>query len=342
VVSVQSGGEGSTAAPRRLDVDLLKASGILTVVLIHSVRSPWDAGVTEFELWIGSITRFAVPGFLLASGILHAERRRDTAAVTYRRTTRLLIPYFVASIAAQLFWAIEGTGAQRDSIVEDLLLAASFGPFYYVLIALVAVLAAPLLARLSARSLALVTASSIAVQWGFETGRLGILPLFWALRNPGLWFGYVVAGWSLETRRHSRHASRLRSTPARIIAVAAFLAHLALSAAAVSGRIELSFGGSQTLGWLGIYVTVLLVLAFSLGRPSRFRVIRFLGDATYTIFLYHLFFVIPARKLLPAPEGIVDPVAIVAPWIAGILGPILLLLAGRRCLGRHSRSLLGS
>jgi fucose 4-O-acetylase-like acetyltransferase len=67
------------------EVDLLKAVGILTVVLIHSLRSPWEPSISPLELWLGNVTRFAVPGFLVASGYLYATTAPIGWALTRRR-----------------------------------------------------------------------------------------------------------------------------------------------------------------------------------------------------------------------------------------------------------------
>ena len=61
-----------SAAPRFVEIDALKVAGIVTVVLIHTIRAPWDPAVAPLELWIGHATRFGVPAFLFASGFLYA------------------------------------------------------------------------------------------------------------------------------------------------------------------------------------------------------------------------------------------------------------------------------
>jgi len=67
-----------------------------------------------------------------------------------------------------------------------------------------------------------------------------------------------------------------------------------------------------------------------------------LSDSTYTIYLFHLFFVFPLQRLLPAAAGVFDPLAIGAPWLVGIAGPLVLAAVGRALLGPSSRSVLGS
>ena len=57
---------------RSPEIDALKVAGIVTVVLIHTMRAPWDPAVAPLEVWIGHATRFGVPAFLFASGFLYA------------------------------------------------------------------------------------------------------------------------------------------------------------------------------------------------------------------------------------------------------------------------------
>ena len=57
---------------RRIEIDALKTAGILTIVLIHSMRTYWDPSISTLEVWIGHATRFGVPAFLCASGFLYA------------------------------------------------------------------------------------------------------------------------------------------------------------------------------------------------------------------------------------------------------------------------------
>ena len=55
----------ATAGHRYREIDALKAIGILTVVLIHSVLAPWPELQSPGERWLLAATRFAVPGTAL-------------------------------------------------------------------------------------------------------------------------------------------------------------------------------------------------------------------------------------------------------------------------------------
>jgi peptidoglycan/LPS O-acetylase OafA/YrhL len=74
------------------------------------------------------------------------------------------------------------------------------------------------------------------------------------------------------------------------------------------------------------------------GRPAG-PVVRFLGDASLSIYLYHRIFQLLAR---PVTDGWHDPVRIAGQVAVGLGGASLLVLAGRRLLGaQRSRRLLG-
>lgn len=321
---------------RRLEVDLVKTTGIAAVVLIHSMRPFFSAEVSEGELWLGAATQFAVPGFLAASGALYASAERVPAALTRARLRRLLVPYALATLAAQVFWlAFEGRAPSASRALRELLLASSFGPFYYVLHAVLFVLAAPLLVRCGPRALAAGTAASIAAQWVFWA--FVLLPFFWMVRNPLHWLGFFLAGWCFQ-RSQARLVPWLASRRLAASAGAGLAAALALVLA--RGAPSHRLGGS--FAWL--YVACVLALLFSLGvgRETQGRAVRFLSDSTYTIYLFHLFFVYPVQRLVPAAPGAFDPFPIAAAWAAGMLGPLALAALGRALLGSRSRALLGS
>jgi surface polysaccharide O-acyltransferase-like enzyme len=330
-------GAGGLPGARRLEVDLLKAVGIVAVVLIHSVRSPFVPGASDAELWIGRVTRFAVPAFLLSSGLLYATRSPVPWPTTARRLRRILGPYLFASLAAQGFEWFRGTPRSVAQILHDLLLANAFGPYYYVWIACLVVLAAPLLARVGQATLAAILLVTVASQWLLESMLVGPLPFFWHLRNPLLWVGYFVCGWALGL-----HEERIRSWLAlhRSLALAGSAGAVVLLA--LAGAQPLPLFQAQTLSWLGIYATLALLLAASFGRRGGDGNLKQLSEGSYAIYLFHLLFVLPARDLtVPAP-GQLEPLAVLAPWAAGIGGSLLLIALARRVLGDRSRSVIGA
>jgi surface polysaccharide O-acyltransferase-like enzyme len=329
-------GRQDASSPRRFEVDLVKATGIAAVVLIHSMRPFFSADASAVELWLGSATRFAVPGFLVASGVLYATAKPVPSSLTRARLRRLLVPYLLASLAAQLFWlAFDGRALSARVAFGELLLASSFGPFYYVLHAVLFVLAAPLLARLGARALAAGAVAAIVAQWIFWA--FVLLPLFWMVRNPLHWLGFFVAGWWFQ-----RNEAAIVPWLARHRRAVAGLAGLAAALALALENTTASLRLSGSLAWLYVACVLSLVFAVGVGRETKLRAVRSLSDATYTIYLFHLFFVYPVQRLLPPAPRVFEPIPIAAAWLAGLLGPLLIAALGRALLGSRSRALLGS
>ena len=322
--------------PRRFDVDLAKAAGIVAVVLIHSMRAFFSPDASRIELWSVSAMTFAVPGFFAASGILHATAERVPSGLTRARLRRLLVPYLFASLAAQFFaLAFDGTTLVASRVLHDLLFAASFAPFYYVLHAVLFVLAAPLLAQLQPRTFASLACAALAAQWLFWLAPW--LPLFWLVRNPLHWFPFFLAGWWLR-----RNEAIVQPWLARRRARVALLAAIAAAVVLTIGGIITRHWLSGAISWLYVACVLTLIVAVAGQRETAQRSVRFLSDSTYTIYLFHLFFVYPVQRLLPPAPGVFDPLSIGAAWAAGLFGPLALAALGRALLGGRSRVLLGS
>jgi fucose 4-O-acetylase-like acetyltransferase len=321
---------------RRLDVDLVKAVGIVAVVAIHSMRAFFDGGVSAAELWLLSMLQFAVPGFFAASGVLCAAAEPVSGNLTRARLRRLVVPYLLASVLAQAFWvAFDGRGLSPPQLLRDFVLGSSFGPFYYVLHAVLFVLVTPWLARLSPRALAAVTAVAVIAQaasWLVPKVR------FFAVHDPAHWFAFYLAGWQL--RRHDKAVQGWLAQRRLLVVLGAGAAAMLLSLHQPLRAGPVSAGAFQ---WLAVACTLAAFGALGAGRETRSPLVRFLSDSTYTVYLFHLFFVYPLQRLLPQAPGTFEPLLVAPVWLAGLLGPLVLAAAGRALLGApRSRALLGS
>jgi peptidoglycan/LPS O-acetylase OafA/YrhL len=329
-------------ATRLPELDLLKAAAAVAVVLIHTVRGPFETGASSLELGILEATRFAVPAFLFASGTLAARAESGGSFALGARLSRLLLPYLVATGAAEVYLAARGMGPSTGSLLKDLLLCAAFGPFYYVFVALQLVLLAPLVSRLGGYALVAITLLLALAQAATEAG-FGLLPLFWQIRSPLLWWAYWFVGWCYGRRRDEAAlwiAQRRRAPAAAILGGLLF-------ACALAARWT-SYGplpASRLASWLGIYLALVTLLA--LGAASRGLAssapVRFVSGASYAVYLWHLFAVYPLRELVPAPPATFDPWAVALPWVAGVVLPVLLVYGARRLVGeRAARRWLGA
>ncbi len=330
---------------RYSEIDTLKAVGILVVIFIHCIRPPWAPQVPPLELWLGQMTRFAVPGFLAASGFLYATTTPVTLQATLRRLRRIMVPYLIASIAAQLFLALRGEGKEAATILTDLLMGSSFGPFYFVFLITVLVLVTPVFSRLPDKAVVAILAALLLWQIvdvlviAPRAAREGanVFSSAWVVRSPKLWWSYFLLGGVARRNYEPLLAWVLARRAALVAALALIVAGLGAVWAFDVSRTATSFAA-----WLNILAILMLIAAASCGRSQVPGPIRFLSEATYPIYLFHLFFVYLAQDVLPHTRGVIDPVAIFGPWAAGLAGALAVIALGRALLGDRSRAIIGA
>ena len=328
---------------RFVEVDALKAIGIVTVILIHGVRPPWDPHLSDLEVWIGHLTRFAVPAFLFCSGYLYATAERVPLRVTLQRLRRVLVPYAIASAGAQLWIHAVGSQSPGGSLSRDLLFGASFGPYYYVFVITGLVLVTPVFASIPRSLMIPLTGVLVAVQWMVDAA-VWLQPrfawyeanaFFWHVRNPLLWWGYFALGWVL---RVNRDTALHWIAPRRALLVAICAGAVAILTG-VSGAGD-PFLLVRSAAWLHVYAVIALIFVWFCGRRESAGSLRFLSDATYPVYLFHLFFLYAVQLAIPPSRG--DWISVLAPWAAGLAGSLALVTALQRLLGRRSRDWIGA
>lgn len=322
---------------RFVEIDSLKAAGIAAVILIHSLRAPWDPSISSTELWLGILTRFAVPGFLFCSGFLYATTNRTTLELVFNRLRRVLIPYLVCSAGAQVWWLSTGQGHAFEDIVKEILLGSSFGPFYYVFVHFFLVLFAPLFALLPGFALATLTALMILCQGWLESQTGLILPIFWHIRDPLLWWGYFLLGWLI--RLHHASVRRWVLSHRGILVGVCTVAVLACTwFASGDDRTE----GVRAAMWLNIHAILALIFVTTCGRRRAPTAVSLLSDATYAIYLLHLFFVYAAERFIHPAAREFDVLVVAVYWGAGLFGPLGVITFVRQAVGPRSRDVIGA
>ena len=324
---------------RHVEIDALKAAGIVTVVLIHAMRSPWTPGVSPTELWLGHATRFGVPAFLFASGFLYARVGPVAAGTTARRLRRVLLPYLVASLLAQAWNGWFGIPSVGGSWWRDLLLGSSFGPFYYVFVATCLVVATPLFARLPTAALPAMTALFVLAQWCVDAALWLPLPLYWHLRNPLLWWAFFLVGWSV--RLHAAAVWGFVAARRRALLGVLLLATVVSTVTSgLEGEIPLLL--VRSAAWLDVWAILGLIYVGTSHFERSPTALRALSDASYAIYLFHLFFVYAAQALVPPTPDELTPFALLLPWAAGLAGPLLIVRVARAAIGPRARDLTGA
>lgn len=92
------------AKERDAAVDLVKAGGIICVLLLHAASGGYWAPIGSFDwfstVFWGTISRAAVPLFLMCSGVLFLDPRRDLPL------RKLYGTYMLRIFVAMVFWAV--------------------------------------------------------------------------------------------------------------------------------------------------------------------------------------------------------------------------------------------
>jgi hypothetical protein len=70
--------------------------------------------------------------------------------------------------------------------------------------------------------------------------------------------------------------------------------------------------------------------------------VRLLSDATYAVYLSHLFFLYPLREWMAAPRRVFEPESIAVPWALSLLLSLAVVQLGRSLLGARSRTWIGA
>jgi peptidoglycan/LPS O-acetylase OafA/YrhL len=326
VIYVQQAPGGVTVRERVHAIDYLKAAAIVTVVWIHAFVS-FDLPPTRGIYLLGRLSLFAVPAFFFASGFLYHAVVPIPWSETRRHLVRVLVPYLVASLAAQVYTSLQTDAVpSAGKVLRDVAMGSSIGIYYFVPVFVVTVFLAMILSRIP-RSVPLL----FLLLWilGLLT-RLQLLgsDLFWMMRSPQYWWGFFLAGWIAAPLWPRLAAVPLRtraliSAPFGIVLVG-FLVFL----------LEQTYWGwtpsLEAFGYLNVYALIGLIAIGARALPAH-RAIRWLSDASYPLYLYHYFFTEPVRLTLagsPWARGL-------PAWAAGLAGAALLCLAAPRVLGRR-------
>lgn len=319
----------------RLDaVDILKATAIIAVVAIHAMFGPPADAPHQYLL---ELMRFAVPLFVAVSGWLYAEHGRVPAKRTGKRLRRVLLPYLVASVLAQLYVAWREGPRSLAHIGHDLLLASSLGPYYYVFVIVTLILLAPLIAKIPPRGV-LATWATLLVLRGIGLAVVTMHEhlqggdLFWAVRDPFYWGVYFLSGWLCALYRDQVAAVCTRHR--RLLIVLGIGVAGALLAATMSSEAPLA---SSLASWVNTFVVsaVLVLVATAIGKAPA--AVRFLSEVSYAIYLYHLFFVLEVKHAL-----VQSYLSKLAAFSAGVAGACLVAIVSRRLLGTRARTWVGA
>lgn len=326
------------------EIDYIKVTGILAVIVIHCIRPVWHLAVSEIEEVLNQNLRFAVPGFLFCSGFLYAQTRPLDFRVTLSRLKRIVVPYLIASAGAELYHAWRGAPRAADLVFYDIAVGNAFGHYYYVFIIVFLALATPFFAKLSFRGIVVLTTMICLNQIYFvalsamDDGKITDLKeLFWVTRSPLIWWNYFLFGWIVRHRYDTIRVWVTRYRPALVAILVLISTGLVAVIASPPTPMFHAFAS-----WLQIPVMIAAVFSLTCGVRHMPTFLIRISEATYAIYLYHMFFLLPAEPYLRFPIYVLDPTILASRVAIGIVCPFLMIVAAKRLLKDKARLLLGA
>lgn len=299
------------AAPRRDGaVDLVKCLAICAVLLIHCSASHFANYGVGSNRWLatafyGSVSRWAVPAFLLCSGALMNDPGRD---VSVRRLFSRYLLRLLAALAAwgvfyELFrmFTLRGSaplGTLLRGAAENLFYGNTYYHLYYFYFVFALYLTLPL-TRLAARFASDGEQRYILAVWFLAGGLLRFLKHFWPIsqmQSSLLYFvlpaaaicpGLGLLGWYMRCHPPRSWAEGL----------GLFAGGFAVTFLGTWGRsVEAGALDQFYLDGFGLFVLVMAAGVFRLcqwaaGRWTRLpRAVGFLSAASFCVYLVHPFF----------------------------------------------------
>ncbi|MCE0558946.1 acyltransferase family protein [Motilimonas sp. E26] len=296
----------TSVRPSIFYLDLLRCCAAFAVVAIH-VLGPWRylyGQIPDFE-WlaaagINSLTRWAVPVFMLISGalLLSDKREFDCSYYLHRRLAKVAIPFVIWSLIYAFAGGFSNGGWQQDKTM-DLVEAATNTPvwyhlwFFYDFIPLYFVipLLIPLLRVINPERFKLLLAA-----WLLLTLIHWLNVESFLRENLLLYSGYLLLGWYLFNRDNSAELPLWLAAGLGMLTFNFFgtwyLSHQ-------HGEYHIFFMGYKSLNTV-IIAGMLFVLAQTYGEriTGRWRQwVSLVSKYSLGIYLIHPLFLIPVREI---------------------------------------------
>lgn len=317
-------------------VDWMKAIAIVAVVVTHAGGDAWSASSGFERMLRGSVVQFHVATFFVVAGFLATNAPVLAPQVLRARLQRILVPYVVAS--AGVFASGLNTPSGLGPALYMLGTGSALGIYYFIFNLTACYLIAFLLTRIDPKMVEYALVVTL-VWWVIAPFVVEAPPnarsvtTFWTFRDPTRYFPYFAVGWLARLRFDALQGVWQRHRRA-------LFATSCLAAAAYLAASEDLIGTPAGIPARALYVmAVLAIMAFCTEHSKSTGVVRFLSESSYTIYLFHMFFVAPVLPYFANTSTIVRMVVVTS---VGLGGASVLVLVGRAALGPRSRALIGA
>lgn len=340
---------------RWFEFDVVKAASILGVIYIHSISRVM--GQTDSTgIFFGDWTRFAVPGFVFASGFLFRKGPVDTLRLAWRLFTRIIPPYLICSLVILSLGLAErggrGGAPSGARIATDLLFGNTIGIYYYVFV-ISYLYAFSFVLRLMSRGMILsLWVLTIGVTVWFYLEPFRFIPLFLKrvlpaeyyelyfvlLRHPCVHLFFYLTGWVVSLfYERLRYALSRGFIPIVVIACAADVVALYIIHRAYD-----DFSLKQLTIQVHIILTLLCLLVIGIRKRFWVATVDYLSRNSYAIFLVHLPFVRLIQSWFPTITVRYSPIHSNLAWLGGIAGSILVIALVKFVFRKFSPYVVGA
>lgn len=284
--------------------DLLRGLAIIGVVAIHSTGIGYKFSETSIDFNFTVVWRqminFSVPLFIAISGFFLANKNIDTKdsylSFIKKQIPRVLIPYLLWSIVYMIIAYLRG--ASVPGLIFRLFTFTTSVPFYFIILIIEYYLLLPVLQKLATTKgliiSALISCISCILIFYMRYYTSVSLPLYIVGSAPS-WLIFFVLGIYLRN-----NPIKIRNTSLIILLLCSFV--LSLSETYILYQKFNDIGNGVTAIKISsfIYSTMVILLAFKNMEKNfkRTRLLVFLGEISFGIFLSHMFFMTGIRPLI--------------------------------------------
>ncbi len=323
------------------EIDVLKCTGILAVVYIHSISTSFTPK-NPLGIFFADFTRFAVPGLFFAAGFLFDKKKDATAAIVKKNLLRLLPPYLFCSLCLQ-FLNVPGLTVRLENLhawllIHNLIFCDTLGIYYYIFVLLYLFAGALVLRNLPDKWVLALWGLSALLLIAFVKGRIGFAmsSMFLIFRHPCFHLFGFLSGWVFSLY-YKPVGSFLRQYPTRLIGGGLLLT----AAVLVYTRMNGNFDSFPILTQVFIYTWIAVLVTAGMQATRLPGVVVFISNCSYGIYLLHLPLVRAYQSFYPAWSVDYYFMPALVSWCGGLAGSILIIRIAQKICGPYSRYLVG-
>lgn len=332
---------------RDRNFDFMKAVAIICVLIIHCAFGCESTGGANQQIadWLGTFTRPCIAIFLFVAGYFFT--RNTSRAQMFLRLKRILIPYLLFSVLAFLYQtrvihALETFLAQPGLVLRDLLIGNTWGIYWFIPVILTNSLLGWWLIRDNRPSLIWITLAFFVINLIHTAYFDRIVALAGIADDPGLWlYSYrFYVSWPFYfffgALAHQYQLVRVFRTNRKAVVLLWLLVF-------VTYNLLFAFGVVQPGGYNSVIDTLASLSAIAALCTLQVNVplFSFIGETSYTIYLFHFFLFSITRRLSTLVSAQPPYWFSLVIFTVTMSGSVAFCWLSKRLLGRHARVWLG-